>query len=124
MKKLLFIVFAVISFAASAQSTKIISGYYKPSTGTFVNPYISTKSNSTNLDNFSTTGNANPYTVTSGTRAQDFTLAASNYGSVKQFKLVLVVVNTILIVTEIKPTFRSVINHNFEEVLNELPLLS
>jgi len=83
MKKLLFIAFAVISFAASAQSTKITNGYYKPSTGTYVNPYISTKSNSTNRDNFSTTGNANPYTGTSGTRAQDYTPAASNYGSGK-----------------------------------------
>ena len=78
---MLLIALVTFGFASSAQTTKVTSGYYKPSTGTYVNPYRSTISNNTNRDNFSTTGNTNPYTGTSGTRAQDYSPAASFYGS-------------------------------------------
>lgn len=83
MKKLLFLTLVAFGFIASAQTTKVTSGYYKPSTKTYVQPYVSTTANGTNKDNFSTAGNSNPYTGTSGSRAQDYTPAASNYGSGK-----------------------------------------
>ena len=73
--------FVLLAFVTSAQSTKSTSGYYKPSTGTYVQPYTSTRSNRTNTDNYSTTGNSNPYSGSSGTRAKDYSPAASNYGS-------------------------------------------
>ena len=38
-----------------------VSGYYKKN-GTYVQPYFRTTPNPTNLDNFSTKGNVNPYT--------------------------------------------------------------
>jgi hypothetical protein len=63
-------------------SVQYQSGYTK-SNGTVVQPYYKTTPNSTNTDNFSTTPNTNPYTGQTGTRAQDYTPAASNYGSGK-----------------------------------------
>ena len=73
-------VFLLFCFFSFAQSTRTTSGYVKPSSGTYVEPYTSTRPNSTNRDNFSTTGNSNPYTQASGSRAQDYTPAANNYG--------------------------------------------
>ena len=71
--------FTSFAFSASAQSTTTQSGYYK-SNGTYVAPAIKTTPNGTNVDNYSTKGNSNPYTGTSGTKAADYTPAASNYG--------------------------------------------
>ena len=82
MKKILLsFSFAFIAFAAFSQTTTTTSGYYKPSTGTYVQPYTKTSSNGTNADNYSTQGNTNPYTGSTGTRAADYTPAASNYGT-------------------------------------------
>ena len=83
MKKLILIALIAAGFTASAQTTKTTSSYYKPSTQTYVKAYTSTSPNGTNRDNFSTIKNTNPYTGTSGSRAQDYTPAASNYGSGK-----------------------------------------
>ena len=63
-------------------SVQYQSGYTK-SNGTVVQPYYKTTPNSTNTDNFSTTPNTNPYTGQTGTRAKDYTPAASNYGKGK-----------------------------------------
>jgi len=109
MKKHLFslMLFAAIPFFASAQSyTTIYStprpsqstqsnslfpsptqpsvryqdGYSK-SDGSYTNGHYKTQPNNTNLDNFSTNGNSNPYTQQAGTRAQDYSSEATNYGS-------------------------------------------
>lgn len=109
MKKHLFtlMLFAAVPFFANAQSynslysnsrssqssqssslftsptqpdTRYQQGYLK-SNGTYVEGHVKTRSNGTNLDNFSTTGNSNPYTQQSGSRAQDYSSEASNYGS-------------------------------------------
>ena len=58
------------------------SGYTK-SNGTYVQPHVKTNSNSTNWDNFSTRGNVNSFTGTSGTRARDYSPGATNYGTGK-----------------------------------------
>ena len=55
------------------------SGYVRTD-GTFVEPHYNTVSNNTNLDNFSTVGNTNPYTGETGTRARDYSSGALNYG--------------------------------------------
>lgn len=79
MKKIvLTLSLAFVALTAFSQTTT--SGYYKPSTGTYVQPYTKTSSNGTNTDNYSTKGNTNPYTQEAGTRAADYTPAASNYG--------------------------------------------
>lgn len=59
--------------------TTIVRGYTK-NNGTYVNGYTRTSRNSTNHDNYSTTGNRNPYTGTTGARARDYSNGAYNYG--------------------------------------------
>lgn len=54
---------------------------YTKSNGTYVESHYKTNSNTTNWDNYSSTQNQNPYTGTTGSRAKDYTPAASNYGS-------------------------------------------
>ena len=87
MKKLMFLLgFLAIASFASAQtnsSTRYQSGYYKPSTGTYVQPHYKTNTNGTNHDNYSTEGNKNSYTGQSGSRAKDYSSESYNYGSGK-----------------------------------------
>jgi hypothetical protein len=58
---LLCLICVNISFAQTNSRHVHISGHYR-SNGTYVQPYFRTAPNSTNRDNFSTTGNVNPYT--------------------------------------------------------------
>ncbi|MDP3093609.1 MAG: hypothetical protein Q8N16_02485 [bacterium] len=51
-----------LSFFASTAEAARVRGYYKPSTGTYVQPYYRSSPNSTRWDNYSTQGNYNPYT--------------------------------------------------------------
>lgn len=55
----------IFSFA-EARSVKV-KGYYKPSTGTYVQPHYKTSPNKTKFDNWSTKGNINPNTGKKGT---------------------------------------------------------
>jgi len=64
----------------SLPSVTTVSGYYKDN-GTYVDSYVRTSPNSTNWDNFSTSGNSNPYTGSTGYRARDYSSEAYNYGS-------------------------------------------
>ena len=63
-------------------SVRYQRGYTKEN-GTTVQPHYKTTMNGTNHDNFSTSGNTNVYTGQSGSRAKDYTPAASNYGKGK-----------------------------------------
>lgn len=86
MKKILCLSLLVaISILAKSQNYNYNNyyqqGYYKPSTGTQVNGYYKTSPNNTNLDNYSTKGNINPYTNKSGSRARDYSVESYNYGS-------------------------------------------
>lgn len=47
-----------------------VNGYYKKN-GTYVEPHYRTAPNNTNLDNYSTKGNTNPYTGKEGTKYPD-----------------------------------------------------
>ena len=67
------------SFPSSSSVTSV-SGYYKDN-GTYVDSYVRTRPNSTNWDNFSTSGNTNLYTGSTGYRARDYSSGAYNYGS-------------------------------------------
>ena len=78
---LVFVTFLTKISAQTNSSSRYQSGYYKPSTNTYVQPHMKTSTNSTNKDNYSTNGNSNPYTNSQGTRAQDYSPAATNYGS-------------------------------------------
>lgn len=61
-------------------SSTYVNGYTK-SNGTYVQGHYRSSQNSTNHDNYSTVGNSNPFTGTSGSRAKDFSTGAYNYGS-------------------------------------------
>ena len=60
-------------------NTISVSGYTK-SNGTYVQSYVRTMPNNTNWDNYSTKGNVNTYTGTTGYRARDYSSGANNYG--------------------------------------------
>ena len=61
-------------------NTTTVSGYSR-SNGTYVDSHVRTMPNSTNWDNFSTSGNTNPYTGSTGYRARDYSSGAYNYGA-------------------------------------------
>ena len=52
-------------------NTTTVSGYTR-SNGTYVESHVRTMPNNTNWDNFSTKGNSNPYTGSTGHRARDY----------------------------------------------------
>lgn len=60
-------------------NTTSVRGYTR-SNETYVSPYRRTTRNYTNHDNFSTSGNSNPLTGTTGYRARDYSNDAYNYG--------------------------------------------
>lgn len=68
-----------MSYGVNGNST-YVSGYTK-SNGTYVEGHRRSSRNSTNHDNYSTSGNSNPYTGTKGSRAKDYSSGAYNYGS-------------------------------------------
>jgi len=90
MKKLIFLIsfliIACLGFSQTNTSTRYQNGYYKQSTGTYVQPHYKTNSNSTNHDNYSTNGNTNTYTNSSGYKAKDYSSGANNYGSGQQIQ--------------------------------------
>ena len=61
-------------------NTTTVSGYTR-SNGTYVQSHVRTMPNSTNWDNFSTKGNSNPFTGSTGYRARDYSSGAYNYGT-------------------------------------------
>lgn len=61
-------------------STTTVSGYSR-SNGTYVDSYVRSMPNTTNWDNFSTSGNSNPFTGSTGYRARDYSSDAYNYGA-------------------------------------------
>lgn len=67
------------SYGVNTNST-YVNGYTK-SNGTYVQGHYRSSQNSTNHDNYSTSGNYNPYTGTTGSRAKDYSTGAYNYGS-------------------------------------------
>jgi hypothetical protein len=70
MKKLLIsLLFVVIASSANAKPVHV-NGYTRKD-GTYVAPHYRTAPNKTNLDNWSTTGNTNPYTGKNGTVKPD-----------------------------------------------------
>ena len=77
--------YSVPSFTCSVPSTvnyntTMVSGYTR-SNGTYVQSHVRTMPNSTNWDNFSTKGNSNPFTGSTGYRARDYSSGAYNYGT-------------------------------------------
>jgi len=83
MKKLFITLIALlICLVAYSQSTTYVKGYYRKD-GTYVSPHRRTTQNKTNKDNYSTSGNYNPYTGKKGYTAPDYSSQSYNYGSGK-----------------------------------------
>lgn len=70
----------MLSGCTTNSSVRYQQGYTR-SNGTYVQGHYKTQTNSTNHDNFSTVGNINTYTGTTGIRARDYSAGALNYGS-------------------------------------------
>lgn len=71
------------SYSTSTNSSVRYQSGYTKSNGTAVQSHYKTTSNNTNWDNYSSAGNSNPHTGSVGSKAKDYTPAASNYGSGK-----------------------------------------
>lgn len=69
----------VYGSSSTNSSVRYQSGYTR-SNGIYVQGHYKTSSNSTNHDNFSTRGNNNPYTGSTGNRARDYSPESYNYG--------------------------------------------
>ena len=70
MKKIIYTILTlalIFSFNTANAKTVKVKGYYKPSTGKYVNSYYKTSSNKSKLDNYSTKGNFNHYSGKTGT---------------------------------------------------------
>ena len=61
-------------------NTTTVSDYTR-SNGTYVQSHVRSMPNTTNWDNFSTKGNSNPFTGSTGYRARDYSSGAYNYGT-------------------------------------------
>jgi len=72
----------MLSFVARAQEQVWQNGYTKKD-GTYVPGHYRTKPNSTTRDNMSSQGNTNPYTGKKGSRPNNYSPEASNYGGGK-----------------------------------------
>jgi hypothetical protein len=68
------------SYGTVNSSSTYVRGYTR-SNGTYVQGHKRSSQNSTNHDNYSTSGNMNPYTGTYGSRARDYSSGAYNYGA-------------------------------------------
>ena len=55
-------------YGSGSNSSSHSSSGYTTSRGTYVQPYVATNPNSTQMDNYSTRGNVNPHTGAVGTR--------------------------------------------------------
>lgn len=64
-KAILF--FAVLAASPLASADTFVNGYTR-SDGTYVQPHYRSSPNNTRIDNYSTRGNANPYTGKRGTQ--------------------------------------------------------
>lgn len=67
MKKIIIGIIATLFIITSTLADTSVKGYYK-SNGTYVQPHYRSSLNSTTSDNWSTSGNTNPYTGKKGTR--------------------------------------------------------
>jgi len=66
----LFIFGTFLAFANVAEARVRVKGYYRPKSGTYVQPHYRSSPNRNKFDNWSTKGNYNPYSGKSGTRNQ------------------------------------------------------
>ena len=69
-----------IDFSSSVNYNSTFVDSYTRNDGTFVQSHYKSMPNDTNWDNYSTKGNVNPFTGSTGHRAKDYSSEALNYG--------------------------------------------
>ncbi len=79
------LIFCLCLLGQVNQKSKFQNGYVK-NDGKYVGPHYKTAPNKTNIDNYSTKTNLNPYTGKKGTKAKDYSNEAYNYGKGKDIK--------------------------------------
>jgi hypothetical protein len=84
MAKLITLLFAALC-GSSALADNYVQGHLRAD-GTFVPGHFRTAPDKTNANNYSTQPNVNPYTGSQGSRAQDYSSGASNYGQGHQIQ--------------------------------------
>lgn len=72
--------FGTSNYGTTNTNSTYVNGYTK-SNGTYVQGHHRSTRNDTNHDNWSTIGNTNIHTGTSGNRAKDYSTGAYNYGT-------------------------------------------
>jgi hypothetical protein len=82
-KTLASLAFALLSSFALADN--YVEGHFR-SDGTFVPGHYRTAPDNTNVNNYSTQPNVNPHTGSQGSRAQDYSSGAYNYGQGHQIQ--------------------------------------
>lgn len=100
---------------SSYANTTLVSGYTRTN-GTFVSSYRRTRSNDTNIDNFSTIGNSNPFSGQRGSRAKDYSTGALNYGVGQNIRTGSRGGNTISIVAVIKLMYQKELIHSVGKI--------
>lgn len=65
------ITIALLALSAQAVADEYVNGYVRKD-GTYVAPHVRSSPNNTQLDNYSTKGNVNPYTGQRGTEADNY----------------------------------------------------
>ena len=86
MKKLAFALsFSLIGFLGYSQTSTYVNPYVKKN-GTVIEGYNKTLPNNTNINNYSTQGNTNPYTGSQGTKPKDYSIESQTY---KQDKTII-----------------------------------
>lgn len=63
---ILILILGFLGLFSFADAATRVKGYYRKSTGTYVQPHYRSSPNSSRWDNWSTKGNTNPYTGKSG----------------------------------------------------------
>jgi hypothetical protein len=80
MKKFLILLVAcILGSLITVDAQVYVRGYYRKD-GTYVQGHYRSEPNHTNHDNYSTSGNINPYTGSVGSTARDYSSEAYNYG--------------------------------------------
>lgn len=79
MKKILILAAVLLCSVTASFSQTYVKGHYR-SNGTYVQGHYRSTRDNTNHNNWSTTGNRNPYTGSNGSVARDYSPQATNYG--------------------------------------------
>lgn len=77
---------STIDYSSSVNNNATFVDSYTRNDGTFIQEHFRSMPNDTNWDNYSTKGNINPFTGTTGHRAKDYSSEALNYGKGHQIQ--------------------------------------